>query len=144
MQKIRLFHLLIFWDKSIFESHDQTGHTHFWPFKPKKNWSAFNFCESVLTCKKSIILSVHSSDTDTILEPCHKTGPHPFLTMPTPKIFKHLFICMNLYQHAKNQLIPSIHSRDTVNFRVLWTDWPHPFLTISTQKIFDQLLIYVH
>ena len=85
----------------------------------KKNCSAFNFCESVLTCKKSIILSVHSTDTDTILEPCHKTGPHPFLTMPTPKIFKHLFICMNLYQHAKNQLIPSIHSRDTVNFRVL-------------------------
>ena len=33
------------------------------PPKKKNFWSAFNFCESVLTCKKKFILSVHSSDT---------------------------------------------------------------------------------
>ena len=36
--------------------------------------------------------------------------------MPTPKISNHLLICVNLYQHAKNQLIPSIHSWDTFKF----------------------------
>ena len=34
---------------------------------------------------------------------------HPFLTTPTPKIFNVLLTCMNLYQHAKNQLILEIN-----------------------------------
>ena len=34
--------------------------------------------------------------------------PHPFLTMPTPKTFKLIF--MKLYQHAKNKLIPLFNS----------------------------------
>ena len=33
--------------------------------------------------------------------------PHPFLTMPTPKTFKLIF--MKLYQHAKNKLIPLVN-----------------------------------
>ena len=39
----------------------------------------------------------------------------------------------------KKQSVPSIysfHSRDAVNFRVLWPDWPHSFLTIPSLKIF--------
>ena len=51
--------------------------------------------------------------------------PHP----PKPLAF------LNLHQHARNQFIPSIHSWDTVNFRVMWPDWPYPFLTKSTQKV---------
>ena len=49
---------------------------------------------------------------------------------------------MNLHQHTKYQFIPSIHSWDTVNFRVPWLDWPHPLLTMPNHKIFDQYLIY--
>ena len=49
---------------------------------------------------------------------------------------------MNLYQHAKNQLIPSVHSSDTVNFIVQRPDWQHPFWTMRNQKIFNQLLIF--
>ena len=51
---------------------------------------------------------------------------------------------MNLYQHAKNQLIPSAHSWDTVNFKVQRPDWSHPFLSMPNQKIFHQLLIFVN
>ena len=50
---------------------------------------------------------------------------------------------LNLHQHTKNQFIPSIHSWDTVNFRVLWPNWPDPFLPVPTQIFFD-LLIYVN
>ena len=44
----------------------------------------------------------------------------------------------------KNQFIPSFHSSDTVNFRVLSSDWPHAFLTMLTSKIFNHLLICVN
>ena len=47
----------------------------------------------------------------------------------------HLLICMNLCHHAKNQVIPSVHSGDTVNFRVQGPGWPHPYLTMPNQKI---------
>ena len=33
---------------------------------------------------------------------------------------------MNLYLHAKNQLIPAVYLRDTVNFRVQRPSWPWP------------------
>ena len=44
----------------------------------------------------------------------------------------------------KNQFIPSFHSSDTVNFRVLSPDWPHAVLTMLTSKIFNHLLICVN
>ena len=64
--------------------------------------------------------------------------PHPVLTMPTPKKFNQLLIFMNLYQHAKNQFIPSVHSSDTVSFKVPSYDWPHAFLTMPSPKTFSQ------
>ena len=51
---------------------------------------------------------------------------------------------MNLYQHAKNQFIPFVHSSDTVNFRVQIPDWKYAFLTMLNQNIFNQLLIFVN
>ena len=38
--------------------------------------------------------------------------------MLTPQIFNHLLICVNLCHHAKNLLIPLVHSRDAVSFGV--------------------------
>ena len=55
-----------------------------------------------------------------------------FKWLYVPQMFKNLSICMNLYQHAKNWLIPS---SDTVNFRVQ-RQWSHPFLAIPNQKMF--------
>ena len=105
----------------------------------KNIWSAFIFCEFVSTCKKSVLPSVHSSDTVPAPD-C----PHPFLTMPTPKCFYHLLICMNLYQHAKHQLIPFVRFWVKVKFRVQRPDCPHPFSAMPNQKLIDQLLILVN
>ena len=66
-----------------------------------------------------------------------------YKTMATPKIFNQLLICINLYQHAKNQLIASVHW-DTVNFRVQRTDWPHSFLFMPKHKISNQHLLFVN
>ena len=51
---------------------------------------------------------------------------------------------MNLYQYAKNQLIPSVYLLGTVKFRVQRPDWSHPFLTQPNQKIFNKLLIFAN
>ena len=96
-------------------------HTH-----PKIIKSTLSFSEFVPACKKSVYLML----TRVLLT----DWPHPLLTMFNPKIFNHLFISINLCQHAKNQLTPSINSEDTVNFRVQRPDWPHPFLTMPNQK----------
>ena len=64
--------------------------------------------------------------------------------MPTQKKIDLILDFLNLYQHAKNQFTPSVHSSETVNFRVSWPDWWHPFLTMTSQKCFFQLLIYVN
>ena len=69
--------------------------------------------------------------------------PQPFLTMP-PKNFDQLLIFKNLYERTKNQLIPPVHSSDTVNFRDPSQDWPHPLLTMPIPKMFNHLLICVN
>ena len=66
--------------------------------------------------------------------------PHPFLT----KLISKILICVKLYQHAKNQLVPSFLSWDTVNFRVQIPDWPHSFLTMPQQKLFNQFLVFMN
>ena len=64
--------------------------------------------------------------------------------MPTQKIFDQLLSFVNLYQHAKNQFIPSVHSSDTVNFKVPSHDWPHPFLTMPTPKTFKLIFMKLY
>ena len=59
--------------------------------------------------KSHFIPPFHSSDTINFRVSSHD-WPHPFLTMPTPRIPNHLSINMNLYQHAKYQLNTSIDS----------------------------------
>ena len=44
----------------------------------------------------------------------------------------------------KNQFLPSVHSSDTVNFRVSSPDWPFPFSTMLNPKMFNYLLICVN
>ena len=53
--------------------------------------------------------------------------------MPTQKFFDQLLIFVNLYQHAKK----TVHSSDTINFRVPSPDWSHLFLTIPFPKDFQ-------
>ena len=51
---------------------------------------------------------------------------------------------MILYQHAKNQFIPSPYLSVRVNFRVRSPDWLHPFLPMPTPNIFNYLLICIN
>ena len=70
--------------------------------------------------------------------------PHPFLTMPTQKTFDQLLIFVNLYQHAKNQLIPTVHSSDTVNSKVPSHYWPNQFLTMPIPKTFKLIFLKLY
>ena len=47
----------------------------------------------------------------------HLKGIVSPLMLLVSSIFDQLLIFVNLYQHTKNQFIPSIHSSDTVNFK---------------------------
>ena len=71
----------------------------------------------------------------------HELNDHACLTRPNQESLKKLLDFLNLHQHAKNQFLTSIHSWDTANFRVLWSNWPHPFLTMPIIKFFNELLI---
>ena len=58
-----------------------------------------------------------------------------------PKMIEIIFTFPEVPPVCKNSVHSiSIHSWDTVNFRVLWPDWPHTFLTTPTSKVFDQLM----
>ena len=81
--------------------------------------------------------------TQSILEHHHMTGQTHFCPCQCLK-FNLLLICLNLYQHARNQLIPWLYSWDRFNFRVQRPDWPYPFLTMPHQKNFNKLLIFVN
>ena len=48
---------------------------------------------------------------------------HPFLTIPTKKIFDQLLIYVNLYKHAKNQANSLIWSGDMIDEEILQSDW---------------------
>ena len=61
-----------------------------------------------------------------------------------PKNVQSTLRCVKLYQYAKNHLVPSFLSWDTINFRVSRPDWWHSILTIPCQKLFNQLLIFVN
>ena len=135
MQKIYLIHLFILKIQSVLESRDQTDHTHFWLCPTKKVFDQLLiFLESVSTCKKISLFYLFILQIQSIIESHQQTGHTHFWPCP-PKRFSIISICMNLYQHPKNQLIPSVHFLNTVNFIVQRPDWPHPFLTMPTQKV---------
>ena len=59
--------------------------------------------------------------------------------MPIQKIFDQLLSYVNLYQHAKNQAISLICSRDMVNENILQSDWLRKFCPISQELEFSQI-----
>ena len=66
---------------------------------------------------------------------------HPYLTMPNRKLFNRLIIFVNLYQHAKNEAISSICSREIVDLKVLQSDWLRAFWPKSQEEDFSQYRI---
>ena len=59
--------------------------------------------------------------------------------MPTQKSFEQILVYVKLYQHAKNQAISLICSRDMVDKKILQSDWLKTFWPISQEQRFSQL-----
>ena len=59
--------------------------------------------------------------------------------MPNQKIFDQLLIFVNLYRHAKYDAVSSICSRETVDLKILQSDWLRTFWFISQKKDFSQI-----
>ena len=68
---------------------------------------------------------------------------HPFLTMPNQKIFDQLLVFVNLYQHAKNETVSSICSREIVDLKILQSDWQRALWPISPEQDFSQYIGFV-
>ena len=62
---------------------------------------------------------------------------------PTKNHWSNFYLSWICTSIKKICLLQSVHSWDTVIYRVLWPDCPHPFLTMPTPNVFDQFLIYV-
>ena len=112
--------------------------------RPINFWSTLNFCESVSTCKKSFYSIFFFKYSLLKLASPNMTGHTHFWPCQPLKVSITVLICMNLFQHAQNQLIPSAH---TVNFRVLRWDLFNLFWWISSFKnhaIWLALSIFVY
>ena len=116
-------------------------HCHLWAGPPK------NHCYQLLA-----FLNLYQYARSNMLETanfrvlCNQTGHiHFWLCPPKRKKKKdQLLTFVNLYQHAKNQFIPSVHSSDTVTFKVPSHNWLHPFLIKPTPKTFTLIFLKLY
>ena len=101
---------------------------------PKIIVSTFSFLELVSAWKKTLFHLF-------IFESCDQTGPSHFWPCPPKKsLISFLFLWSCLTMQKLSLYIPSVHSSDTVNFRVPSPDWSHPFLTMLTSTMLNHLL----
>ena len=123
---------------------------HYWDFRvprPKRS------CTFLITTTQKLLKLLlafldfyqHTKDQFILLIPSwgkdnfRVLGPHPFLTMSTPTFLDQLLISMNLYQYTKNEAFSSFCSRDTVDLKILQSDWPRAFCPISQEVDFSQI-----
>ena len=136
MQKISLFHLLIF--KSILGSYHQTDHTHFLSCPHQKVLSPcplpFNLYDFVPACKKLgnflclfLRYTVNLNSRD-------QTGHIHFLTMLNQNLFEQLSAFLNFYQHEKNEAVSLICSGEINDIKILQSDWLRAFWPTSLIK----------
>ena len=70
--------------------------------------------------------------------------PYPGCSNPLdhthPKVFQSTLIAINFFlEHAKNQAISSFCCRDTVNFKILQSNWLIIFYLVSGTKFFPDM-----
>ena len=59
--------------------------------------------------------------------------------MPNQKLFNQLLIFGNLCEHAKNEALSSIFSREMLNLKISQSEWLGAFWPISQEKYFSQI-----
>ena len=123
------------WHTVNLESWEQSGHIHFWPCPP--HYFSINFYFSwIYNNMHKIRLFHHLFQRYSWFK-----NPVIWLTesildrISVTRFFWKLLTFLNLYQHEKNQLISSLHSWDTADFRVSKSKRPHPFPTNTMQKL---------
>ena len=132
-----------FWDTINFSVpwpgwlHSFFDHAH-----PNKFWWNFKFWICIDMLKNQFAPYVHSLDTVNF-NVTSLDWTHPFRPS-SPKNFSIMLtqVCVNLYQHTKNWLIPSVHSWDTVTFSHIHF-WPHPTNKKSINFWFLQICINI-
>ena len=62
-----------------------------------------------------------------------------FLTIPNEKILNQLLTFANLYQQDKNEAVSSICSGETLDLKILKSDWLRIFWPIFLEKDFPQI-----
>ena len=84
---------------------------------PKIIEAIFCFPEFAQALKDLLTPSVHSWDTESfsLLESYNQTGHTHIWPHPPKKSFDQLLIYLNLYQHAKNQVVSFICSGDMID-----------------------------
>ena len=50
--------------------------------------------------------------------------------MSSPKIFNQLLLYVNLYQHAKNEVVSLIYSGEIVDLKIMQFDWLRAFCSL--------------
>ena len=88
-----------------------------------------NYC---ITFSMQKIISIHTLIQQILGS--HELNAMPIFDHARPNRSKTTFSFLEFTPASKKSVIPSIHSQDRVNFRVLRPNWPHPFLTMSTHK----------
>ena len=73
MQK-SVYSICLFWNKSILESCDQTGHTHFWPCRPKEFVISFRFLWICINMQKVNLFHPFIFQIQSVLGSCDQTG----------------------------------------------------------------------
>ena len=61
-----------------------------------------------------------------------------------PNIFQSTVISVNLYQQAKKQTFSSFCSRDSIDLKILQSDWPTTFWHISQEPKFSKIFPCIH
>ena len=93
------------------------------------------------TYKKINYFHLFILQTQLILESRDQIGQTHILIMPNQKIFKQLLKFVDLHQHAKNETVQSICSREIVNLKILQSDWLRA-INLYQKRFFDPLLIH--
>ena len=97
MQKISIFHLFNFEIQSILESHDQTGHAHFWLYPPKKLLINFYFMLICINIYKIRLFHWFVLEILLIKKSCNLIGWEYFGQYLRNKNFhKYVGICRNI------------------------------------------------
>ena len=92
----------------------------------------FGFSEFLSTYQKSVRSII------SFLRYSQFQNPETRVATPTPIFFDQLLISMNLDQNSKNQAFSLFCSRDTIDLKIMQSDWQRAFWHISQEPGFSQ------